>query len=210
MTSYPVFFSVTRPEKFDRVQIALRVLILSVFSIVGLTMGAIFALLYLLLPVLAAVAISQKGASRFLKEDSPRLSRGLRLVMNAYAYFALLTDRVPDGREDDVRFAIEPGAWLLPRSPSVGTALLRLVTSLPSAIILGILWIVSWFIWIVAAVMILLTENYPEGLYDFQCGVLRWQARLWAYHASLVEPSPPFALDAGPNVRHRDPAPLPR
>jgi hypothetical protein len=46
--------------------------------------------------------------------------------------------------------------------------------------------------------MVLVQENYADGLYDFQRGVLRWEARLLAYHSSLIEQYPPFALDTGP------------
>ncbi|MFT3765673.1 MAG: DUF4389 domain-containing protein [Minicystis sp.] len=197
MTSYPVFFSITRPERFDRAQVALRLLILAVFSIVGITMGALFGLLYLALPLFAAIAVSTKGGRRFLDEDGPRFARGIRWVMSAYAYMMLLTDHLPSSPEDDVRLAIEPGAWSAP-GPSTGSALLRLITSLPSAFVLGLLGLVSWVVWLVAAVMILVTEDYPAALHAFQCGVLRWQARLFAYHASLTEPYPPFAFDASP------------
>jgi hypothetical protein len=200
MNRYPVFFAVTRPERFDRVQIALRVALLVVLSFVGVTMGVLFALLYLGLPLIAAILLSQRGPSRFLAEGAPRLAAALRWIMGAYAYMALLTDRLPGDPESGVRFAVEPGAWSTPAGgggPTVGTALLRVIYSLPSALVLGVLGIVSWIVWIVAAIAILIGETYPEGLHDFQCGVLRWQARLLAYHASLVEPYPPFSLDTG-------------
>ena len=51
---------------------------------------------------------------------------------------------------------------------------------------------------------ILVRETYPAALYDFQRGVLRWQARLLAYHASLVDEYPPLAFYTGP-----EPAPPP-
>jgi hypothetical protein len=211
MTGYPVFFSVARPERFDRVQIALRVAILVVLSLVGSSLGALFALLYLALPIIAAVALGERGHARFLAEDAPRLARGLRWIMSAFAYMTLLTDRLPSNEADDgVRFDIEPGAWPAPAGAggaSAMGALARIVTGLPSALVLGFLSIASWFVWLVAAVMILLTERYPEALYDFQCGVLRWQARLLGYLVSLVEAYPPFAFDAGP-VAHRHDEPL--
>lgn len=196
MISYPVFFSVPRPERFNRAQLALRLVILAVLSIVGITMGAVFGLLYLALPIFAAIAVSTKGARRFLDEDAPRYARGLRWVMSAYAYMMLLTDHLPSAPGDDVRFDIDPGAHPGP-GPSTGTALLRLLTSLPSAFVLALLGLVSWIVWLVAALMILATEDYPPALHSFQCGVLRWQARLFAYHASLTEQYPPFAFDAG-------------
>jgi hypothetical protein len=207
MNDSPVFFGLTRPTSFDRVQIALRVAILVVISLVGTSFVALVALVYLALPVIAAVAIAERGPSRFLAEEAPRLARGLRWIMSAFAYMALLTDRLPDAEDDGVRFAVEPGAWPAgSNGPSVGNALLRLVAALPSALVLAVLAVASWVMWLVAAVMILFTEHYPESLYDFQCGVLRWQARLFAYVASLEEVYPPFSFDAGP-VAHAHDAP---
>jgi hypothetical protein len=198
---HPVVFGVTRPASFDRVQILLRVAILVLLLLVKASLGALFAFLYLVLPLIAAVAIGQRGASRFVAEDVPRIERGLRWTMSAFAYMALLTDRFPgDGADDGVRFAIEPGAWQAPgegRGPSVTTATLRIVTGLPSALALCVLGVAASVVWLVAAVMILLTEHYPDVLYDFQCGVLRWQARLFGYVASLVDAYPPFSFDTG-------------
>jgi hypothetical protein len=205
MNDSPVFFSVTRPTSFDRAQIALRVAILIVISLVGTSFGALVALVYLALPLIAAVAIAERGPSRFLAEDAPRLARGLRWIMSAFAYMALLTDHLPDAEDDGVRFAVEPGAWPAgSNGPSAGKALLRLVAALPSAFVLGFLVVASWVVWLVAAVMILFTEHYPESLYGFQCGVLRWQARLFAYVASLEEAYPPFSFDSGPVAQARD------
>jgi hypothetical protein len=207
MTPYPVFFSIARPERFDRVQLALRIALLVVLSIFGLTIGAISSLLYLGLPIAAAMAIRSHG-SRFLADGAPRFVRALRAILGAYAYAMLLIDRVPEGDDDRVTFAIEPGAWHESPGPTVGVPLLRGLYALPSAFVLAILSIPAWIVWLVAAVMILFTEEYPTGLHDFQCGILRWQARLYAYEAGLVEAYPPFALDAGalPSAPHE---PLP-
>ena len=198
MNTYPVFFSVSRPDKLERGALLWRVALLVMLSIAGVTMGVFTGLVYLVLPLVAAMGLARKGHVRFLAEDAPRLARGLRWVVSAYAYFMLLTDRLP-GDEDGVRFEVEPGAWPEPgRRPSASGAVIRLLFSLPSAVLLGLLAIVSWVVWIVAAVMILFTEDYPMPLYSFQCGVLRWQARLFGYHASLVEAYPPFSFDPGP------------
>ena len=82
-------------------------------------------------------------------------------------------------------------------SPTVGSALLRIIFGIPSAIVLGLLGIVFAVTWIIAAIMVLAQKNYPDGLFDFHRGVIRWQARLLGYQASLVEPYPPFAVDTG-------------
>jgi hypothetical protein len=48
--------------------------------------------------------------------------------------------------------------------------------------------IVAWF-------AILLTGDYPQGLYGFGVGTLRWMLRLQAYLLLLVDEYPPFSLD---------------
>ena len=117
----------------------------------------------------------------------------LRWLIALYSYLGILTDRFPTEKPQEiVRYEVQTGG-----TPTVGSALLRLIYSIPSAIVLAVLGIVSGIIWLIAAVMVLVQENYPEGLYDFQRGVLRWEARLLGYHASLVDQYPPFALDTG-------------
>ena len=192
-TAYPVTFDVDRPEKFERPQVFLRILVAVILSILGGALGWIFSLVYLAVPVLAAIFISQKGPEKYLEEDGPRLAGWLRWVLAFYAYLGILTDRFPTEKpEEIVRFEVRTGG-----SPTVGSALLRLIYSIPSALVLAILSIVSAVIWVIAAIMVLVQENYPDGLYRFQLGILRWEARLLGYHASLVDAYPPFTLDTG-------------
>lgn len=193
MTDYPVTFSVVRPEKFERPQVVLRVLVIIILSILAGALGWILGLVYLVVPVLAAIFISQKGAEKYLAEDGPRMSGWLRWLLALYSYLAILTDRFPSEKpEEIITFEVRAAG-----SPTVGSALLRLIYSIPSAFVLALLSIVSAVIWVIAVIMILVQENYPEGMYNFQLGVMRWEARLLGYHASLVEPYPPFALDTG-------------
>ncbi len=191
--SYPASFDVDRPDKFERPHLVIRIVVAIILSIIG-ALGWILGLVYLAFPVIAAIFISQKGPQKFLEEDGPRMASWIRWVLALYAYVAILTDRFPTEKpEDIIHFEVQTGG-----SPTVGSALLRLIYSIPSAFVLSLLGIVSAIIWLIAAVMVLVQENYADGLYDFQRGVLRWEARLLAYHCSLVEPYPPFALDTGP------------
>ena len=193
-TAYPVTFDIARPEKLERPHVFLRILVAVILSILGGALGWIFGLVYLVLPVVAAIFVSQKGGEKYLAEDGPRVTGWLRWIVAFYAYLGILTDRFPTEKpEEIVRFEVQTGG-----TPTVGSALLRLIYSIPSAIVLSVLSIVSAVIWLIAAVMVLIQENYPEGLYDFQRGILRWEARLLGYHASLVEQYPPFALDTEP------------
>jgi hypothetical protein len=78
--------------------------------------------------------------------------------------------------------------------PTVGDALARLVTSLPSMFVLCVLWFVSGILTVAGILMILIDQRVPQGILSFQTGILRWQARLFAYHASLVDDYPPFSF----------------
>jgi len=192
--AYPAVFDVARPENFQRPQVVLRILVLAILAILGGAFGWLIGLVYLVLPVVSAILISQKGSQRFIQEDAPRVAGWLRWLVAVPAYTAVLPDRFPTERPQEVvQYEVQPGG-----SPTVGSALLRLIYTIPSAFLLGLLSFVSGIIWIIAVIMVLIQETYPEGLYNFQRGVVRWTARLLAYHASLVDQYPPFALDTGP------------
>jgi len=58
-----------------------------------------------------------------------------------------------------------------------------------------VLGVISGFLWVIAAVSVLINKTYPRSIYGFQRAVLRSVGRLFAYHASLVDRYPPFALE---------------
>jgi hypothetical protein len=194
--TYPVHFDVDAPPAlYQRAHIALRLLILAVLSVVGLPLGGLFGLLYLVLPALAAISISKKGSRAYLEEWTGKLQSYLGWLLGLYAYLGLLTDRLP-GKLDEpgVRYEIR-----FDGTPTVKSALWRLLTSLPEAIALGFLACIAAFVWLIGAIAVVVNQKLPGFVYRFQKGVLRWQARLLAYHASLVEQYPPFSFDTGPD-----------
>ncbi len=62
MADYPVTFEVTRPAKFERPQVLIRIVAYFLLSLV-------LSLVYWALPIVAAIWASQKGSQRFLDED---------------------------------------------------------------------------------------------------------------------------------------------
>lgn len=189
MDAYPVVFDVQRPDRFERAQVVLRLIVLALASIVG---GGLFWIVYLVFPLAAAVVSSQKGGERYLAEDGPRATKALRWVVAVIAYLTILTDRFPAGGEEPVRLEVR-----LSGTPTPGSAVLRILYAVPSALVLAVLGAFAGVAWLVAAGWVLAKETYPEPLWRFLRGVVRWQARLLAYLASLVEPYPPFRLDTG-------------
>ena len=117
----------------------------------------------------------------------------LRWRVRAVAYFALLRDDYPpfgDG-EYPVAMSLEP-----PTAPrdrlSVAFRPFLAIPHLVVLWVLGVAWAVStciaWF-------SILITGSYPERLYRFAVGVLRWGTRVEAYMLLLRDEYPPFSLE---------------
>jgi hypothetical protein len=185
-TSFPVTLDVERPQKFDRVQVVLRLALLVIVGWIGHPVG----LMWLGLPLVAAVLVSQKGGQRYLDEDGPTVTRVLNWLLDFVAYLVLLTDELPGQGRHPVRLQVERSG-----SPTVGSALLRLLYAIPSLIVLAILTFVSGIVWVIAAILVLIDEKYPDGLWRFQLGLVRWEARLLTYLASLVDRYPPFTLE---------------
>ncbi len=185
---YPVHVEVESPPRFDRIQLLLRLALALALGWVGVTAGWLVGLLYVALPVVAAIAITSSG-DRFGTDAAPRIWHVLRWLLQFSAYMALLVDRFPTDGDAGVQVVLRPTG-----TPTVGSALGRLVTSLPSGLVLAVLWFVSGILWVVAAVIVLVGGPMPSSIAKFQRGVLRWSARLVAYHASLVKEYPPFAF----------------
>lgn len=187
MSQYSVSFDVEHPPAFQRAHVFLRVALLIVLGWIGHPFG----LLWLGVPVVAAILVSQKGGDRYLDEDGPRVARVLGWVVAVIAYLALLTDDLPGRGESGVRFEVERSG-----SPTVGSALLRILYAIPSLIVLALLFLVGSIVWLLAVVLVLINERYPESVWRFLCGIVRWEANVLAYLASLTDRYPPFALEA--------------
>jgi len=195
-STYPVTLDVERPARFERVQVLFRLLILALLGVLHQTLGGLFCALYLLLPVVAAIAIGRKGTAGVRGEGVRGFVGAFDWLVGFYAYLLFVTDSFP-GRADDRASHL----WLQPTgSPSVGRALARLATSLPHAIVLAVLGVASALVAFVVAVSVLATERCPEPLHAFQRDVVAWMARFFAYHASLVEEYPPFSFGSATHV----------
>jgi Domain of unknown function (DUF4389) len=193
---YPVTFEVERPANMSRPHVFLRILILVLASwIVGT--GGWLGLVYLGLPAAAAILIARKNGQRYLDENGERVTGWIALILGALSYVAFLTDKLPGDNSGAVQIEIVRSG-----SPTVGSALLRILKAIPNALVLAVLGIVSGIVWLIAAISILLTEAYPKPLWNFQYSVIGRQARLLAYLASLVEPYPPFSLDGATQAPH--------
>ena len=118
----------------------------------------------------------------------------LRWRVRAAVYVALLRDEYPPFGEGPYMAELTLPLPGVPRD-RVSVAF-RILLALPHVFaiwILGIAWMLTsvcaWFV-------ILLTGNYPKGLYEFAVGVLRWSTNVEAYLLLLHDEFPPFSLSS--------------
>lgn len=188
MAPYPVQLEVSSPARFDRMQLLVRLAIAIALGWLGITAGWLAWLLFLVLPIIAAIAVSTKGAEYYVQDTANKLWPPLMWLFSFSAYMMLITDEVPI---DKTSLSTE---LHVTGTPSISSALARIVTSIPSAIVLCLLGFASCVLWVIALGTILFTRQVPASILRFQVGYLRWQARLVAYHASFVEEYPPFSF----------------
>lgn len=197
MSSYPVTLDIEKPLSYSRTQVAVRLLLLVLLGLLGGSLGWLFLLLYVGLPVVAAVIVSQRGANVLLQQIAPKMIEMLHWILSLYAYFAFLTDVLPlSASPAEVRFSVNPSG-----TPTAGSALLRILTAVPSAFLFGLLICIGSFLWLWSLLRILFTKQMGEFSYDWMRALLRWQARLLVFMASLIEVYPPFALDLEGKMR---------
>jgi hypothetical protein len=185
MDPHPIQLRVEPASQMDRTQVVIRLVLLAALGAAGCSSA--YWILYLGLPALAALRISQTG-DRYLTDDGPRIVRVLRWLAGAYAYLWLLTDAAPSTEPTAmVELDVNPSG-----RPTTSTALLRLLTSLPAIVLLGLVSIVATLLWPIGAILILVRKRLPGALFDFFLMTLRGQFRIVGYHLSLVDRYPSF------------------
>ena len=116
----------------------------------------------------------------------------LRWRVRALAYFMLLEDAYPPFGDAPYPASIEIADPPGPRDRvAVG---LRILLAIPHIIVLFFVLLAWGFTTIAAWFIILFTGNYPQGLYEFGVGALRWRLRVETYMLLMVDEYPPFSL----------------
>lgn len=110
------------------------------------------------------------------------------------AYLALLRDEYPSTDEEQTVHLVIPypnaqqdlNRWL---------PLVKWLLAIPHYVLLFFLALAAFVCVVIAWFAILVTGQYPRGLFDFVVGVLRWSARVTAYAFLLAtDQYPPFRL----------------
>jgi hypothetical protein len=194
--TYPVHYSIERPTRFTRIQLLIRILVFCVLGIIGVSFGLAFMVGYMALPVFAAARLTSRGDKphAYIETDGPHVIALLRWFAAISAWAGLIAEELPRrAPEETVRIDVEADAH-----PTPGSALIRLITGLPSAFVLALLGWLGVFVWLWAALSVLFRERVGAGTFNYLVGLQRWSIRLLAYQASLVDEYPPFSFEDKP------------
>jgi hypothetical protein len=118
-----------------------------------------------------------------------------RFSYRVSAYLALLTDQYPSTDEEQA-VHVEIDYPDVERDLNRWLPLVKWLLAIPHYIVLFFLSIAAFIVVIIAWFAILFTGRYPEGMFKFVVGVLRWSLRVQAYAFLLTtDRYPPFSLD---------------
>lgn len=185
--AYPVRFHVDYPERLDRLTTAFRLL--------------------WLVPILVVIAVISEGGLLFLgpllmilfRRKYPRWwfdwnLELLRFGNRVGASLTLLTAAYPSTDDQqsvhlDIDYPdveTELNRWL---------PLVKWLLAIPHYVVLLVLSLAAFFVVVFAWFAILFTRRYPQGLFNFVVGIIRWGNRVLAYAFLLVtDRYPPFSL----------------
>jgi hypothetical protein len=187
MSTPEVQFDVTPPQRWNRIQVALRLAVVVTLSQLEARAGWILMAFYWLLPIIAALSIQRQGAHEYPLGAGKGVHRVLHWWSALLAYLLYVTDRFPTSPADlsSVHFEVTPSD-----DPSFARALLRLITSLPELLVVALLGWVACLLAVVSSASVLMLERVPAPIVRFSSFYLALQARWLVYHASLVETHP--------------------
>ncbi|BBB47581.1 DUF4389 domain-containing protein [Pelolinea submarina] len=111
------------------------------------------------------------------------------------AYALLLTDQYPS-TVDEQAVHLEIDYPDVEKDLKRGMPLVKWFLAIPHYLFLAVLVVGAVFAVIIAWFAILFTGRYPESLFNYVVGVMRWGLRVNAYATLLVtDEYPPFSLD---------------
>ncbi len=202
-TGYPLTFRVDYPDKplsrlttFFRFLWIIPILVIATLlssgtiSIDGTDYSWSWTTVGILFLPLLLMILFRKKYPRWWFDWNLELTRFLARV---WVYAALLRDEYPSTDEEqavhlDLAY---PDAGQLSR----GLPLVKWFLAIPHWIVLFFLWIGAAVCIIIAWFAILFTGRYPQSLFDYVVGVQRWSLRVEAYALLLVtDQYPPFTL----------------
>ena len=206
-SDYPVQFSVDYQASRNRLSVLLRIILAIPILVVSAFIGGYFdtgspELNEALLPISVGgilfigpllMIVFRKKYPRWWFDWNLELSR---FTARIESFLLVLRDEYPStDEEQSVHLRIE--------YPNAETDLNRILPifkwllAIPHYIILAVLGVLAILVTILAWLLILVTGRYPQGMFEFVVGVMRWSYRVGAYAFLLTtDRYPPFRLSA--------------
>jgi hypothetical protein len=205
VSAYPITLSIDYPARqLDRLTTLFRIFVAIPIGIVaGTVSGAVYTSSagkvpyvvagaggYLFLGPLLMILFRRKYPRWWFDWNRELLRFGNRLTV----YLSLMDDRYPSTDEEqsvhlDFPYPEGPDAlnrWL---------PLIKWLLAIPHYVILLFLDIAAFVVVVITWFAILFTGLYPQGLFNFVEGVIRWHNRVFGYAILLVtDQYPPFRL----------------
>jgi hypothetical protein len=187
---YPADLQIEYPESANRLTTFFRmIVIIPIMIIFGLVSYTASYLLFALLLMI----LFRKKYPRWWFDWNLGLTR---FSMRVISYSLLLKHEYPATDEDQgvhVKL-VYPDAE---RDLGRGMPLVKWLLAIPHVIVLFFLWMAVMVVTFIAWFAILFTGRYPQGMFDFVVGVLRWGLRVQAYTSLLTtDEYPPFSLQS--------------
>lgn len=109
-----------------------------------------------------------------------------------------LTDKYPPFSFEESSYPVRL-SYAYPAQSSRGWAVLtilfiRFLALIPHAIVLLFLYIGAAVVFFISQIIVLITGTYPEGMFNYMVGVIRWTTRVSAFGYALTDEYPPFSM----------------
>ena len=200
---YPVSLSIDYSDKSDRLTTSFRIfMIIPIFIILCFLLGQIgyateptdnliiFGAGFIFVPTLLMILFRKKYPKWWFDWNLSLTKFATRV----FSYLLLLTDQYPSTDE-------EQAVHIEMRYPDVtkelkrGMPLIKWFLVIPHVFILGFLYIGVICVTIIVWFTILFTGKYPESLFEYVVGVMRWSLRVSVYAFLLItDKYPSFSI----------------
>jgi hypothetical protein len=201
---YPASLRIDYPEQSDRLSVFFRLfLAIPVLVVLLLLVGAgtqdssddvryIGTAGFVVVPTVLMILVRRKYP-RWWFDWNVALTKFSARVLS---YVLFLRDEYPSTDEEQA-VHIDIAYPDVERDLSRWMPLVKWLLVLPHVVVLSVLWAAVVIVWIIAWFAIVFTGRYPQGLFDFVVGVMRWSLRVDAYSLLLTtDEYPPFSLQA--------------
>jgi hypothetical protein len=186
-TGYPMTFDVEYPQELSRWLIFVKWLLVIPHGLILYALGLVSGI---------AIFIAW-----FAILFTRRFPRGLfdfvvnvnRWGLNVAAYVLLMRDDYPPFSWEKGKYAVTYDVEY-PEQLSRWLIFVKWLLIIPHIIVLYVLFLAYYVTLLIAWFAILFTKRYPQGLFRFGVGVLRWGSRINVYSNLLRDDYPPFSL----------------